>query len=296
MKPTRKKWSATEIKFLSDLYIVDGMGLSELYPIYIKSYCRTKTAVHLKIKKLKLQHTKKQTSDIKSRINTGTGNGMYGKVGWSLGRTKESCDILNENSKKISKSRLIQSKLGNLPDISGENNPMFGVIPFNKNKTNIELFGTQKAKLISDMISNGQVNFWKNINIDEKNKRIDLLNKARIHHNIKTSIEVKMENFLIDNNILYEYNKKIGRFYVDFYLPLYKLVIECDGDYWHANPILYNDIKLDETQISNKSRDNRKNLLLNERHISFIRIWEHDINNNFNEVKNKIWELLIRKI
>lgn len=62
-------------------------------------------------------------------------------------------------------------------------------------------------------------------------------------HNVKyamngkrSSIEFKMEKILIEMGLEFEIQKQIDIFLVDFYLPKYKLVIECDGIYWHSRP------------------------------------------------------------
>lgn len=57
-----------------------------------------------------------------------------------------------------------------------------------------------------------------------------------------TSIELKVKKQLEENNIsfkyqMYKFDRKNKCGYIfDFYLPKYKMVIECDGDYWHSLP------------------------------------------------------------
>lgn len=55
-----------------------------------------------------------------------------------------------------------------------------------------------------------------------------------------TKIELKVKNILDKNGIanIHQYDK-IKSYYVDFYLPDINLVLEVDGDYWHANPSKY---------------------------------------------------------
>jgi len=54
----------------------------------------------------------------------------------------------------------------------------------------------------------------------------------------KSSLELMIEKNLKSLNLnfkpQYKYNN--GRWIADFYLPDYKLFIECDGDYWHSLP------------------------------------------------------------
>lgn len=51
-----------------------------------------------------------------------------------------------------------------------------------------------------------------------------------------TSIEIAVEQVLIALNEPYKSQKQMGPYITDFYLPQYKLILECDGDYWHSLP------------------------------------------------------------
>lgn len=66
---------------------------------------------------------------------------------------------------------------------------------------------------------------------------VDKMVKSRIefYKNNPSSIEVKVAEQLEKYKIKYIYQKPIckGHFIIDFYLPEYKLVIECNGSYWH---------------------------------------------------------------
>lgn len=57
-----------------------------------------------------------------------------------------------------------------------------------------------------------------------------------------TSIERLCEKYLRLLRIEYvpQYNQ-IGKYWCDFYLPEYNLILEVDGDYWHANPEKYSE-------------------------------------------------------
>ena len=113
-------WSKEEIKLLHYFYIELGLSLSELSDKFIKNYpLRTYTAIEVKIKKLKLHHTKEQTKTLKSRLNSGENNGMYGKVGANMGLTKENCERIKNAGIKMSETRKILFKEGIL-DNSGE--------------------------------------------------------------------------------------------------------------------------------------------------------------------------------
>lgn len=99
-----------------------------------------------------------------------------------------------------------------------------------------------------------------------------------------TKIEIKMENYLLSENINFIKNYRIGLFLIDFYLVDFNIAVECDGDYWHSNPLYFTDDNLTISQIKNKDRDLRKSKLLSEQNIKLIRFWETDIHTKFNDV------------
>lgn len=51
-----------------------------------------------------------------------------------------------------------------------------------------------------------------------------------------TSLERSVESLLRVLSVMSISQYRVGRYLVDFYLPEYKLVIECDGEYWHSRP------------------------------------------------------------
>lgn len=86
--------------------------------------------------------------------------------------------------------------------------------------------------------------------------------------NYRTSIEIKMAKELSIRGIKYIEQYNLGdKFLLDFLLPEYGIVIECDGDYWHNLP---KSIK----------RDKAKNAYVKTCGYSLYRFWEHEINND----------------
>ena len=127
-----------------------------------------------------------------------------------------------------------------------------------------------------------------------RNAAIKQMSEGRIK---KTGIEKKVETFLIENFIKYKYSYILKRRQYDFCLLDYDIIIECDGDYWHANPKFWNvsgnehDKKeLYETQKIKIIDDKIKTLIVKENNLSLLRFWEYDINNNFDFVKKSILE------
>jgi very-short-patch-repair endonuclease len=58
---------------------------------------------------------------------------------------------------------------------------------------------------------------------------------------------------------------------------MYKIIIECDGDYWHANPLFYDINKLGIRQKRNTQRDRFKNEYLKRKGWKVLRFFESDI-------------------
>lgn len=90
---------------------------------------------------------------------------------------------------------------------------------------------------------------------------------ARKHIDSKrTSIEVKMAYELKRRGIVYIEQYNLGnKFALDFFIPEYNIVIECDGNYWHNLP----DVA---------RRDKSKNAYIKACGYSLYRFWETEIN------------------
>lgn len=106
-----------------------------------------------------------------------------------------------------------------------------------------------------------------------------------------TKQERKFKDFLIENDIKHVYSFIYMKRQFDFYLPDYNLVVELQGDYWHANPMFWdvyeNDPtkkKLYETQKMKIKDDIIKKQLISDSAYDFVEIWENDIHNNFDDV------------
>jgi very-short-patch-repair endonuclease len=102
----------------------------------------------------------------------------------------------------------------------------------------------------------------------------------------KTEIEKIIENLLSDLNIRYKYSFILGKRQYDFILLDYDVIIECDGDYWHANPKFYPNPR--EWQKERQKIDIEKNKIAKKNGYEILRFWEDDIQNNLNCVKKTI--------
>lgn len=81
----------------------------------------------------------------------------------------------------------------------------------------------------------------------------------------ETSIEKIVRLALEELKEIFVQEAKFGRFHADFYLPERKIVIECDGEYWHRSQLI-------------KDRDSRKEVFLNEHGLKVVRLTEEEIN------------------
>lgn len=207
----------------------------------------------------------------------------------------------------------------NAPDRSGENNPNFGKISvlngkkweefrsnesikFGKEKLSSGLFsGHKHSKESKNKIrlkSSGTENGFYGKTHTEETKTILREKTLKMHEEKRTktsntSIEIKMEEILKNLSIEYIHQKKFGFWSFDFYLPMYDMFIECDGDYWHANPIIYKDSNaINETQKKNVMIGKRKNEYTKEKGKILLRFWESDINHNPNMIISKLKETI----
>lgn len=128
-------------------------------------------------------------------------------------------------------------------------------------------------------MSISQKNKWLNKNKEQREKEIKKLIEypKKILHN--TSIERKVEKDLQYYNINYVKQKFLfnesRNFVVDFYIPSLKLVIECNGDYWHSLP---DRIQRDKDLKEYVERSGHK----------IIFIWEHEINDEWFDIMDYI--------
>lgn len=103
------------------------------------------------------------------------------------------------------------------------------------------------------------------------------------HYQIEDEYLIKNENF---------------KYWVD--IKIKNNIIECYGDYWHCNPVRYNEnyyhTKIRKTAKEIWERDKIRELNLKSLNYNFIYIWEYDWNNNNEKTINKILNFLRNEI
>ena len=116
---------------------------------------------------------------------------------------------------------------------------------------------------------------------DQKKKQLRGLARWRSNgrfSKIHQKVKLHMKNYGLKGFLSEEY---FHGFWIDEYYPKYKVAVEINGDYWHANPKFYsadyynNRIKLTAAQIWEK--DNCRINALKKFGIKVFLIWEYQI-------------------
>ena len=130
-------------------------------------------------------------------------------------------------------------------DISGKNHPMFGKHPSAQTREKI-----RKARL------------------------------GQIFPTRDTSIEKLVHKELHKRSIPFTKHYIFGNWQIDIAFIVQKILVECDGDYWHSLP-------------NRKKRDSDLDVFIIKKGWMIIHLQEHDIKQNVGTCVNKIEELLI---
>lgn len=238
--------------------------------------------------------------------NIGENNPMFGKK-WSDERKNErSFKYKGENNPMFGVSiydrwvekhgvyiaSLMKKEYSNKQSLlnSGENNPMFGKTYYDKW---VEKYGEEEAKLRQSYKSDKN-RLWLENNPEQLNTMIINSHKKKYR---KTSIEIKLEKYLLENKINHKYNFILdNKYQFDFLIKDRNLIIETHGDYWHANPNTYSDSDinkkaLNDQQIYKVNLDYVKLIYLRERGYEVIYLWETEMNNNEYKKILKKWNL-----
>lgn len=91
-----------------------------------------------------------------------------------------------------------------------------------------------------------------------------------------------------DENAKVSFQHTIQRYTCDFVNENEMIVFRIHGDFWHANPKIYNENSLTKIQKFNKTRDQNCKIFLESRGYLVIDVWEYDINHNEDIVKSTI--------
>ena len=91
---------------------------------------------------------------------------------------------------------------------------------------------------------------------------------------------------------VYQFEAKDIKRYFDFFIPNSNIILEIDGDYWHANPEKYKEEDLRGHQKRARHVDEYKTKWALLHGIPILRFWESDIRKN----PKKIMKILKEEI
>ena len=125
-----------------------------------------------------------------------------------------------------------------------------------------------------------KINKTKKLKAQAKKMSNKMTEPERVFSEMMNEIEVEFETQKVISNKIY-----------DFYIPSKNMIVEIHGDYWHANPLIYENKELNKTQIRNVKNDKFKTTLAKGSGYSFYVLWEYDLNNNYEEKKEEFIRL-----
>lgn len=145
-------------------------------------------------------------------------------------------------------------------------------------------------------------NWWKNAPAEVREKKIrkQIQNLHKVS-SFKNGIELMIADALDELKISYQRFYPVERYVADFYIKQFNLIIECNGDFWHANPKKYKKdgvlkfpntkgvIAEDLWKKDKRKIDKYKNLSYN-----ILVIWESDIKKLHKN--GKLFEFLMQAI
>ncbi len=104
--------------------------------------------------------------------------------------------------------------------------------------------------------------------------------------------EREFKKLLKELKVNYEVQKIVGDKIFDFYIPHVNLLVEIDGDYYHANPEKIKAENINRMQAKNMRNDIFKDALASGLGFGIERIWENDLKVNYKAVKAKFKKIL----
>ena len=111
----------------------------------------------------------------------------------------------------------------------------------------------------------------------EKGKGSFCCRKCFQEYKGETSIESAVRKVLKRKKVKFVQELKIGKYYVDFFLPEYSIAVECDGEYWHGS-------------ILAQKRDLEKDKFLLKKGYKVCRFTEKDIKESKGDCVKKLFE------
>ncbi len=113
-----------------------------------------------------------------------------------------------------------------------------------------------------------------------------------------TTIELMLRRALYKRGVRYRKNVKSILGTPDIAIKKYKLLVFCDGDFWHGNS--YHGVKShksfwDEKIKRNRERDLEYTIRLRDEGWSVLRFWESDIKEDLNACVDQIIDIIEKR-
>ncbi len=195
--------------------------------------------------------------------------------------------------------KLSEANKGQVPWITGkhhtektnEKNRLahLGKVPRNKGKTNLEMYGLEKATKLTDL------------NRAQILKRYESGSFPR-QTNTKPERQIKEElikrGYKEGIDFIHQY-KFMNKFMCDFCFLKERVIIEVDGDFWHINPKRYPEGSvLHKHQLKSIGRDKAKTAYIQKvdnDSWTLLRFWESDIKKDVVGCVDELEEVLNKK-
>jgi len=151
-----------------------------------------------------------------------------------------------------------------------------------------------------DKISKSSKAMWVRMKRDKPDGYYKIINSGPNKNFTLNGYDMNMVEYIMGNtlnqlNLEWVYEKDFnfnGKVYVpDFYIEAHKLVIECYGDYWHANPSMYSvgDVVFKRILVEDVwGKDDIRRNTFTSNGYRFASCWESDIKNNIDIIKKEI--------
>ncbi len=200
-------------------------------------------------------------------------------------------NILINHIKTNKSIKAIKNAFNDFPELLELYNTCVKALPWHIQRYSIEEWLIIKAyiinsnrKVLKNKYKIGESSFYR------IRKRIPECQAQKYVNDKETEIERLVRFILQDNNISFEREKRInnGKWVADFAIGIN--LIEVNGDYWHGNNRIFSEKKLRKVQLRNKLNDIAKKEWILNNGYNLLVLWEMDIYNDIDKIKNLINE------
>ena len=215
---------------------------------------------------------------------------VHARIKWYVENVK-----LSNSEKK----RLLDYRSKYLLNVQNKNKEKYSDKEF-KLKFNVLMNNPKRVKNISERAKE-MWNRAKTIDVELYRRMTTNCNikKYELNEYKMNSIEYLIGLLLNKHNCKWEYetifNFDTETFLPDFYIRNKKTIIECYGDYWHANPNnfkpvnkIYRRGKYNISAADIWNRDGRRKEIFEKNRYTYLYFWETDIKNNIDKIKGEL--------